>query len=348
MSERKIDAELLNNTEKGEKNEQDKRDEQKPTRYLIDEKSLIETFKQSHMLFALEHLRNGITKKEAFMQLLKHKFSKKGIKAGDIIKIFYDMRMIKKVTFTKGQESEEFYVLVRDFIIYKKPPVKMMEDMLINPKFPQHLSTEIKKDIEDIFKNLKDLDVKFDEYLEITNTPSINVLIDALSQNVIPLHDTEYLAKLNSEIGPEFEKALDMLTTKGLVKIIEDQKRKEKWAYIRYVYEIHQIYPEYIVESINKNMKNGNIPKELAIIALNELKLAYYELEIPADLEAKRNQIETWKKEIEALRKDQTKKNEKQIKKLQDAIKKTYQEIGDLAELVKFTNEIEEVNKKEL
>lgn len=346
MSERKIDAELLNNTENPEKNEENKQEPQKPTRYLIDEKLLIDTFKQSHMLFALEHLRNGITRKEAFMQLLKHKFSKKGIKAGDIVKNFYDLRMIKKITFNKGQETEEYYVLVRDFIIYKKPPVKMMEEMLINPKFPQHLSTEIKKDIEDIFKNLKDLDVKFEEYLELINSMSIKSLIDILTQNVIPLHDTEYVAKLKSDIGSEFEKAMDLLKSKGLVKIIEDQKRKESWAYIRFVYEIHQIYPEYIVESINKNMKNGNIPKDLAIIALNELKLAYYELEIPADLEAKRKQIEAWKKEIDSLSKDQAKKNEKQIKKLQEAIKKTYQDIGDLTELVKYTNEIEANNKK--
>ncbi len=346
MSERNIDAELLSNGHKSEKHEEGKQEHQKPTRYLIDDSILIETFKQPHMLFALEHLRNGITKKEAFMQLLKHKFSKKGIKAGDIIKNFYDLRMIKKVTYTKGQESEEYYVLIRDFIIYKKPPVKMMEAMLVNPKFPQHLAGEIKKDIEDIFKNLKDLDVKLEEYLQLINISNIKPTLDLLSQNVIPLHDAEYIKKIKSEIGSDFEKAIDLLKTKSMVKTLEDQKRKETWAYLRYNYEIHQIYPEYIIESINKNMKNGTIPKDLAVLALNDLKLAYYELEIPADLETKRKQIESWKQEIETLTKDNVKKNEKQIKKLQEAIKKTYQEIGDMAELIKYTNELDASNKK--
>ena len=345
MSDRKIDAELLDNKQKNENNEEEQQT-QKPTRYLIDESILIDTFKQNHMLFALDHLRNGITKKEAFMQLLKHKFSKKGIKAGDIIKQFYDLRMIRKVTFNKGQESEEYYILVRDFIIYKKPPVKMMEQMLINPKFPQYFVVDIKKEIEDIFKNLKDLDVKFEEYLDLINSPGMRQLLSILSENILPLHDLEFIQKIKSDTGAEIEKLLDIHGTKGLVKIIEDQKRKEKWAYLRYVYEIQQIYPEYIIESINKNMKNGMIPKELAIIALNELKLAYYELEIPAELEAKRAQIDTWKKEIENLKNEQNKKNEKQIKKLQDAIAKIFQEIGDFASLEKYNAEIESENRK--
>jgi hypothetical protein len=289
-------------------------------RYLIDESVLIDTFKQNHMLFALEHLRNGITKKEAFMQLLKHKFSKKGIKAGDIIKKFYDLKMIRKVVYNKGQETEEYYTLVRDFIIYKKPPVKMMEQMLINPTFPPHFVGDIKKDIEDNFKNLKDLDIKFEEYLDLTSPPGMNQLLKVLSEKIISLHDADSIQKIKSEIGGDLDPLLHILSTKGMVKTIEDQKRKEKWVYLRYIYEVQQIYPEYIIESINKNMKNGTIPKDLAIIALNELKLAYYELEIPAELEAKRSQIEIWKNELDTLKNDQNKKNEKQIKKLQDAI----------------------------
>ena len=330
MSDRKIEVELLESQQTND-NKKEEQEKQKPVRYLIDERVLIDTFKQHHMLFALEHLRNGITKKEAFMQLLKHKFSKKGIKAGDIIKQFYDLRMIRKVVYNKGQESEEYYILVRDFIIYKKPPVKMMEQMLVNPRAPQHLVADIRKDIEDIFKNLKDLDVKFEEYLDLTSAPGMLQLLSLLSENIFPLHDPEMIQKTKSEIGGDFDKLLEILTTKGFIKEIYDEKRKEKWVYLRYIYEIQQIYPEYIIESINKNMKNGTLPKDLAIITLNELKLAYYELEIPTELETKRAEIDSWKKEIENLKNEQNKKNEKQIKKMQDAIMKTFQENFDFS-----------------
>lgn len=332
MSERKIDKELLDEPETPE---------QKPSRYEIDQKVLIDTFKQSHMIFALNYLRNGLSKKEAFMQLLKHKFSKKGLKAGEIVKAFHDLRMIKKITVKIGDEIEEYYVLVRDFVIYKKPPVQMMSQMHVNQKLPNNIASQIKSDIEDIFKNLKDLNVKFDEYFELYSTPGIEILIGLLSENPIPLHDDEFIKETNEKVDSKFTELSETLKSKGLAGTIEDSKRKETWLYLRYEYEIEQVYPEFIIESINRNMRDGNLQKEIAIAALKELKLAYFELEAPLELEKKLNQIEAIKKDIETYTADPKKKNEKQIKKFQETILKIYEELGDVKRYNEYLEEIQ-------
>ena len=342
MDERKVDEELEEQVEQPEEEE-----EQKPSRYMIEEKTLIELFSQDPYWELLKYLQKAIFKKRFLEAVISKRFRNQEVDTEAMFAKLAELKMIREAV-NPEEDGEVYVVLIRDFITFRRPPVEIINNIQELP-LPKEIKKQYLQDVTEHFKTLKKGQIQLDphEICKLLSQEEFSYLFAYLRENLFDLKDVP--KDLKAHLGADYKTYLKTLEEKKFIKTYEDQKKGQIWVMLFSDAIIKQIFPEYLIDTVNFNLKEEKISKSFAIILLNLLKNSYYELEQPAALQNLLESLKPIREEVAELIEEQPKNFKKNLEKLKKEALQIVQKTGNL-QLIKdeeeyWTNLIEKMTE---
>lgn len=160
--------------------------------------------------------------------------------------------------------------LLNDFVIYRSPPLKLVEDAKKNLPTPEVASNYL-KEVSNFFTNYKPT---FKDTLKIARTlmnPDNFDYITLFRERAYPINK---IPKGPGESLDQIGSFLKEMEEDQILKVIKDSKDIH-WVFLLTDIVVQTFYPEYLIEKIRKDRMEGKLKKNVAIKHLEFLEAAY-------------------------------------------------------------------------
>lgn len=249
---------------------------------LNNEQRLAITYQDEIKRLIINRLREeGVVSKSELMVWLKDKY-KQGFVDLEGVLLELIKREIVKETSVKGMPSELIF-LVRDILVLRVPPVKILEDPSTRG-LPSQLVEDYKIQVKQFFQNYRPTEADNLRIIDILINPQIYETLRLLRTAIVTRNELEKLRKKGVD---DLDDALKQLWDTKLVQVFKDARDIEYYALLSDFY-LNLIFPKYLLNVIQKVHGQKSKSDQVLLEYLTVLENTYTDAKATAKIEAKK------------------------------------------------------------
>ncbi|MHA1729059.1 MAG: hypothetical protein ACTSWY_10045 [Promethearchaeota archaeon] len=219
----------------------------------------------------LETLQERTRSRWELQNILEQKFGQITSNLEITLDPFIKSGLIKQDWIGEGNFSDVFLFLRRDFTISRKPANKLIEQARRNKPSPS-LAKSYLKEVNSFFSKYEP--TRIDNYTVAQNmlNPDKFDFISLFREKSYPVSK---IPKSSADAFRDVSTILRAMEKDNILKVINDEKTKKAWIFLLTDVSVTQFYPEYLIEKIRKDQKEGVLNKKIAVKHLQILEDEY-------------------------------------------------------------------------
>lgn len=287
------------------------------------------------LIIPIRALRDGPTKEETLKKFLSVKFKGKKISGPNLITALEDKKIIG--SFVHKDDKIKYLLLMKDLYSIRVPP-KSVLNLLDETPIPKEIKKIYKKQLNTFFKSYTKKKDLGDDLLPFKIFANVDLLsiVNILKKKIVPFENIETEITNVAENAEVLLKKLEEMEVVTIIK--ESAKLKKGWVFLKTDFEIRSFFPEYLIKNISIKLKDGLIDKSLALKSLHSLKNFYIINEDPEKFMSIKQEIKDLEESFES---EESLVEDIKVKKIKKIIG-LYDSIGDIDNLMKWQNKLEE------
>lgn len=238
-------------------------------------------------LMSIIKLRNGPLKISTFKKLMTGIFPNQTINFEDLLKNLKEKGFIEIVKASQSNneeinESNQYLLLIKDIISLRKPS-SSVQNKLTELIIPNDALIKYNNALKSFFKKYAKKGIAGDDpdVIQLFKDHSAIAAINYLRDHIIPLKSPPvellYLDSTHST-QEQFLELLQKLIDQNFVFLCENPDNLEgPWVILLTDVDLHELFPEYIINGVIQQLNNKSLDKSTAILCLNILKNKYLE-----------------------------------------------------------------------
>lgn len=245
-------------------------------------------------LTSIIKLRSGPFRISTFKKLIGAIFSNQIINFEELINNLKENGFIEIINAVESNnkecsESNQYLLLIKDIISLRKPS-SVIQNKLIELNIPNEAIISYTTALKSFFKNYTKKGIAGDDpdVIQLFKDHSAINVINYLKENIISLKSppTELLFLDSTHYTQaQFNDIIHKLAEQNFVFLSEDPyNRENKLVILLTDVDLHELYPEYIINGVIQQLNNKTLDKSTAILCLNVLKNKYLEWNPSAEL----------------------------------------------------------------
>ena len=248
---------------------------------LSDEQRLALTYQNEIKRMIIDRLRDeGVVSKSELMIWLKDKYKQGFIDVEGVLMELIKREIVKEAS-VKGMSSE-FIFLIKDVVIMRVPPVKILQDPA-DRGLPSQLVETYRADTRRFFQNYRPTIGDNLRVIDILTNPQVYEILRLLRTAVVTKTELKKLRKKGVE---DLDDALKMLWDTQMIKVFPDDRENEYYALLTDFY-LNLTFPKYLMNVIKTIYDQKSKADQVLIEYLTVLENTYINLKATTKAKAK-------------------------------------------------------------
>ncbi|MBY8985133.1 MAG: hypothetical protein KGD65_08710 [Candidatus Lokiarchaeota archaeon] len=248
---------------------------------LSDEQRLALTYQDEIKRMIIDRLRDeGVVSKSELMIWLKDKYKQGFIDVEGVLLELIKREIVKEAS-VKGISSE-FVFLIKDILIMRVPPVKILQDPA-DRGLPSQLVENYKADAKRFFQNYQPTEGDNLRVLDILTNPQVYETLRILRTSVVTKNELKKLKKKGVE---DLDDVLKILWDTQMVQVFQGERGNEYYALLS-DFHLKLIFPKYLMNTIKTVYDQKSKADQVLIEYLTVLENTYTSLKATAKAKAK-------------------------------------------------------------